>query len=308
MQQPVAVFRSMVVRACEERAFVLTAVGIDNQIAPDDDGHVLLVEQPLRAHALHHLWQYEQERLRRPAPAERLVPRPGAWWGSLVYVLVLLLPPFALAQGWLRADPYEFATLDPALIRGGEWWRVFTALTLHWDAAHLLGNVGGGALLGYSAAQVWGSARAWLLILVAAVAANVIEAWVGLPNYVSAGASTAVFAALGLIAAFAWRTRGRQFGNPLARWGPLVVGVAMLGFFGAGSNVPVAGMPLTDVMAMHDGGSTNVLAHLLGFTCGVATGVIAATARGARFIESIPAGIAAAASLTALSVAWMLAQ
>src|SRR5690606_35023441 len=180
MQQPVAGFRSMVDRACEERAFVLTAVGIDNQIAPDDDGHVLLVEQPLRAHALHHLWQYEQERLRRPAPAERLAPRPGAWWGSLVYVLVLLLPPFALAQGWLRADPYEFATLNPALIRAGEWWRVFTALTLHWDAAHLLSNLGGGALLGFSAAQVWGSARAWLLILVAAVAANVIEAWVGL--------------------------------------------------------------------------------------------------------------------------------
>jgi len=61
-------------------------------------------------------------------------------------------------------------------------------------------------------------------------------------------------------------------------------------------------------MAMHDGGSTNVLAHLLGFICGVATGAIAASARGARFIESIPAGLAAAVSLTALSVAWMLAQ
>src|SRR5690606_2600554 len=109
----------------------------------------------------------------------------------------------------------------------------------------------------------------------------------------SAGASTAVFAALGLITAFAWRTRGRQFGSPLARWGPLVAGVAMLGFFGAGSNVPVAGMPLTDVMAMQDGGSTNVLAHLLGCACGVATGAWAASARGARIIDLVPAWLAA---------------
>src|SRR5690606_39813898 len=106
------------------------------------------------------------------------------------------------------------------------------------------------------------------LIFLAAVLANVIEAWVGIPNYVSAGASTAVFAALGLVTAFAWRTRGHRFGHPLARWGPLVAGVAMLGFFGAGSNVPVAGMPAPDLMPFDDGGSTNVLAHLLGFVCG----------------------------------------
>lgn len=308
MQQAAVVFRSPVHRACEERAFVLTAVGIDNQVVPDEAGFALLVEQPLREHALHHLWQYEQERVRKPQPQMRFTPQPRAWVGSVLYVLVLLLPPFALAQGWLRTDPYEAATLHPALIRAGEWWRALTALTLHWDAAHLLGNIGSGALLGFSAAQVWGNARAWLLIFLAAVLANVIEAWVGMPDYVSAGASTAVFAALGLITAFAWRTRGQRFGNPLARWGPLVAGVAMLGFFGAGSNVPVAGMPAPDLLAFQDNSSTNVLAHLLGFACGVLAGVVAAAPRGMLLIAAIPGWLAAVFTPAALALAWLLAQ
>jgi len=308
MQQPAVVFRAAGHRACEERAFVLTAVGIDWEVLPVDDGFALVVEQPLREHALHHLWQYEQERVRKPRPEARFAPRPRAWIGSLVYALVLLLVPFALAQGWLRTDPYVAATLDPALVRAGEWWRALTALTLHWDAAHLLGNLGGGTLLGYSAAQVWGNARAWLLILVAAAAANFAESWIGMPNYVSAGASTAVFAILGLVAAFAWRTRGQRFGNPLARWGPLVAGVAMLGFFGAGSNVPVAGLPAPDLMPFDDGGSTNVLAHLLGFVCGAVTGVMAAAPRGAQTIERVPAWLAASIPPVVLAVAWMLAQ
>ena len=287
---------------------MLMAVGIDSQVMPVDGGFALLVDHAMAAHARHHLYQYEQERARPAPPEPRFVPQPGAWRGSLVYALVLLLPPLLLAQGWLRADPYDTATLNPALVRAGEWWRVFTALTLHWDAAHLLGNLGGGALLGYSAAQVWGSARAWLLVFIAAAAANLIESVIGLPNYVSAGASTAVFAALGLIAAFAWRTRGQRFGNPLARWGPLVAGVAMLGFFGAGSNVPVAGLPAPDLLPFEESGSTNVLAHLLGFACGVAMGALAASARGKQWVHAVPHWLAACVPLAVVLLSWWLTQ
>jgi len=85
----------------------------------------------------------------------------GGWRGSLAYILLLLLIPLARAQGWLEANPYDIGVMDPERIRAGEWWRALTALMLHWDATHLLGNLGAGALLGISAAQVWGSARAW---------------------------------------------------------------------------------------------------------------------------------------------------
>jgi membrane associated rhomboid family serine protease len=308
MQQPVEVFRAAGRRACEERAFMLMAVGIDSEVDALAEGYALFVEQPLMAHARHHLWQYEQERKQRPAPAPALAPRPRAWWGSVVYVLVLLLPPLALAQGWLGgADPYAFGTLDPARVLAGEWWRAFTALTLHWDAAHLVGNLGGGALLGFSVAQVWGSARAWLLILLAAAAANFIEAIVGGPGYVSAGASTAVFAALGLVAAFAWHARRQSFGTPMARWAPLVAGVAMLGFFGAGASVPVAGLPQPDLLPFEDPGSTNVLSHLLGFLCGVVFGALGASTRGARLLQALPAWVAVILTLGITVAAWGIA-
>jgi membrane associated rhomboid family serine protease len=307
MQQPVEVFRASGRSACEERAFVLTAVGIDSEIALADEGYVLQVEQPLHAHARHHLWQYEQER-RAKQPPPVFVPQPGSWWGSLVYALLLLVPPLLLGQGWFRVDPYESGSLHPALVRDGEWWRTVTALTLHWDAAHLLGNLGGCILLGHSAAQVWGSARAWLLILLAAVCANFIEAFIGFGGYVSAGASTAVFAALGLVAAFAWHARRQSFGTPLGRWAPLAAGVAMLGFFGAGASVPVAGMPLPEALPFEDNSSTNVLAHLLGFLCGVLAGALAASARGKRLLTALPGRLAIALSLGSILLAWVLAQ
>jgi membrane associated rhomboid family serine protease len=305
MQQPVEVFRAAQQRACDERAFMLMAVGIESEVDAVADGFVLCVEQPMLAHARHHLWQYEQER-QRSVPVAKFEARPGAWRGSLIYMAVLLLPPIALAQGWIRGDPYMFGVLEPALVMAGEWWRALTALTLHWDASHLLGNLGGGALLGYCAAQVWGSARAWLLILLAAIVANLIEAGIGMRGYVSAGASTAVFAALGLVVASAWRERGRHFAS-WARWAPLVAGVALLGFFGAGSGVQVAGLPHREVLPFADEGSTNVVSHLLGFACGVLAGVLVTTQPGERLLRMLPAWSAVVLTVVPLVLAWVLA-
>jgi membrane associated rhomboid family serine protease len=297
--QPAPVFRSARRGACEERAFVLQAVGIEGvvEFAGGEIGYEVLVEAAVREHALHQLWMYEQERANRaPLPADAPPPLAGGWRGSLAYVFLLLLVPFALAQGWFRVDPFEVGVMDPERIRAGEWWRALTALTLHWDATHLFGNLGAGALLGISAAQFWGSARAWLLITIAAMAANLAEGWLDLGGYVSAGASTAVFAALGLVAAHAWRSRGAGT-RTLRDWVPLIAGVALLGMFGAGAQDPQA--PVTD--------PTNVLSHALGFAMGAVLGAAVATTRGARWLDTIPAWMAALGTPAVVLFAWVLA-
>ena len=276
---------------------MLTAVGIGSQVEPDGDAWVLRVDAALRAHALHHLWQYEQERQRPLPPEAPFVPQPAAWRGSVVYAVLLLLVPLLIAQGWVPGRPYEVGVLDPARMHVGQWWRAVTALTLHWDAAHLLGNLGSGMLLGFSAAQIWGSARAWLLILVAAVLANVAEGLIGFDNYVSAGASTGVFAALGLVAAHAWRTRRQRAGSSLRRWAPLIAGIAMLGFFGMGSQEP--GAPASD--------PTNVLSHVLGFTAGALLGALVARRQVAQLLQDLPAWVAATVACGAVVLAWTLA-
>ncbi len=275
---------------------MLTAVGIENEIELDDDAYAVRVDATVRAHALHHLWQYEQERRvpREVEPVQEL--QPHAWWGALLYALVLLFVPLAVANGWFHTAPYDIGVMNPARIRAGEWWRAWTALTLHWDVAHLVGNLGAGVLLGFSAAQIWGNARAWALIILAAALANLAEAYgAGPSRYVSAGASTAVFAALGLIAAYTWRTRRRFAHNAMKRLVPLVAGIAVLALFGAGE-------------AQEQGSDkTNVLSHALGFLMGALAGTGVATLRGGRWLQAIPDWLAVAMAAGPVLLAWTIA-
>lgn len=298
---PAVVFQSARRGACDDRAFVLVAVGIASEVhfVGGEVGYAVYVESAVREQALHQLWMYEQERARRPPPEPEPEPlQPQAWRGSIVYALVLLAVPLALGQGWFPVDPYDAGVMSPEKMQAGQWWRALTALTLHWDAPHLVGNLGSGALLGFSVSQVWGNARAWLLIVLAAALANVVEGAFGIAHYVSAGASTAVFAALGLAAAHAWRTRGQRAPSALKRWAPLIAGIAMLGFFGGGgSEDPEGG--ITD--------PTNVLSHALGFAAGVLFGALAASARGAALLRAVPAWIAACGALGAIVLAWAVA-
>ncbi|MEM9160054.1 MAG: rhomboid family intramembrane serine protease [Verrucomicrobiota bacterium] len=85
----------------------------------------------------------------------------------------------------------------------GEWWRSLTAASLHADAGHLAGNLMGIALFAYLACRYFGNGLGWCLILFAASLANLSNAYthIGEP-FRSLGASTAVFAALGLLSGF----------------------------------------------------------------------------------------------------------
>jgi rhomboid protease GluP len=296
---PVDVFRSARQRACDERAFVLDAVGIENEIELDGEAYAVRVEAPLQALALHHLWQYEQERGAVRLVEPEVPVQPHAWRGALVYALFLLTVPLVVAQGWLPQDPYSIGVMDPVQIRAGQWWRGWTALTLHWDATHLLGNLLAGMLLGYAAGQIWGNGRAWALIILAAAAANLLEAGFGYTPYVSAGASTAVFAALGLVAAWSWRTRRRYAHNWMRRLVPLVAGIAVLALLGGGDGDP-AGIDNTN-------DNTNVLSHALGFVMGALAGMAVASERGARWLGALSPWAASVIATGQVVMAWIMA-
>jgi membrane associated rhomboid family serine protease len=134
-----------------------------------------------------------------------------------------------------------------------------------------------------------------MLIVAAAAVANLLEATLAQSHYLSAGASTAVFAALGLIAAYTWRMRRVHAQGSMRRWVPLVAGVAVLALFGAGEAQAEAGS------------HTNVLSHALGFLVGALLGVVAATERGGRLLQKTPAWVAIVLALGPIVVAWTLA-
>jgi membrane associated rhomboid family serine protease len=287
----VAVGRSASRMACEERALVLHAVGIASELAWDGREWLLLVANDHETAALSHLERYRAENPERPAPPPPITAHAHAWTGSAVYVLVLLTVGWLAGHHALGIDWRDAGALAATAVRRGEWWRALTALTLHVDIAHLVGNIGFGAVFGWLASQLLGPGLAWGTVLLAAALANAGVAWLAPREHVSLGASTAVFSALGLLASYAWRSRADERARWAYRWAPLVAGLALLAFTGAG------------------GERTDVLAHLLGFATGVLAGTVHARRRGGSsgFDSTRVQWLAAAGTIGLLLLGWTLA-
>ena len=288
------VYRSMIRADCDERAFMLAAVAIPSVVAFDGEYYLLGVEPDNAGTASVHLDRYAQELdtatplLAAAAPPPNPL-HPDAWVGCLVYVLVLLGVAFAAGQGLWHVDDFNRGALDAARVQGGQWWRAWTALTLHRDVSHLVANLGGGAWFGYLAARQLGVGTAWFLIVTGAAAANLFDAGLGPPSYQSVGASTAVFTALGLMAAHSWRTGVHLPLRSARRWAPLFAGVVLLGWLGTA------------------GEGTDLVAHALGFTMGCVLGVLVAQRSIGRFLARVPQWLGGLLAIASLAVAWACA-
>ena len=174
-------------------------------------------------------------------------------------------------------------------MQAGQWWRAWTALTLHLSGIHLASNLCAGIWFGYLAGRQLGVGVAWFLIVAGGGIADLVEALSAPPWHRSVGASTAVFTALGLMAAYTWRERLPLRQSWVQRWGPLVAGVVLLGWLGTA------------------GKDTDVMAHVLGFGIGVLLGAVAALPAVRQRLHRLrqwPAGLAAIAIMAA---AWALA-
>jgi rhomboid protease GluP len=280
------VYRSRDIDACEQRAFVLRAVGIEHVLGSVDGAFVLFVASHDAPRAAHHLGEYEAENLRRERPEPPLRLHGFAGTAALAYALVLVAIAYLAGAGAGGRDWFEIGALTPALTGSGEWWRVITALTLHSDAAHLLGNLAFGAVFGYFAAQLMGAGSAWLSILLAGALGNWIDSAVMPDAHRTIGASTAVFATLGMVAAYAWRQRTGISLRWAHRVAPLVAAVALLALTGTG------------------GERTDVVAHLTGFGSGALLGLLHASPRPRRLLARVQQRWAAIIALVVICGAW----
>ncbi len=277
-------------RQARELSLVLAAAGIRAVHAEIDGQHLFSVAEADAARARAELAAYLEENPppAPPAPPPRIVGRglPGA----VIYTLVLLLAwrlQSSLAGGY---DWTSLGRVDGRAILDGQWWRALTALTLHGDFGHLTANLFFGVVFGGLAARYLGTGSAWLAIVAAGGLGNLVNAWLHGPAHRSLGASTAVFAALGLLGAYVATHRRRGGARRWAeRWGALIAAGAILAYTGSG------------------GERTDVGAHLTGFAGGALFGW--GLARAGRS-GSRPGGFQAAcglAALGALAGAWALA-
>jgi rhomboid protease GluP len=286
----IEIYRSPTRKPCAERAFVLTAVGIPYEVSQTVEGFSLWVEPSDLEQARSQLLLYQQESRRPPPlPVAPVHLYNHAWVGSALYALVLLTVAVAVSSGWGRLDAFEAGELNAGLVRHGQWWRAWTALTLHLDAAHIAANLGAGAWFGYLAGRLLGPGTAWALVVLGAGAANWIEALLAAADHRAVGASTAVFTALGLMAAYSWRERRLLTLRPAQQYGPLFAGVVLLGWLGT------------------SGEHTDVMAHLLGFGVGGALGALIAGAHLQRLWRRLPQWVGAVLALGMLAAAWACA-
>jgi len=270
-----------------EASLVLTAVSIDNRIEQDDDdGWALLVPASLAAPAATELQNYRQENRYLPTPPAVLPIVDSGWLGVLGYLLVIWMLPW-LEENWALAWR-EAGNMQAGLVRDGQWWRCVTALTLHADLGHIIGNSLFGAMFGLFVGRYLGSGFGWLLVLVSGTLGNGLNAWIQPDDFRSIGASTATFGALGIGAAYVWRRgyfKGRGWRRSLA---PVFAAIALLAYTGVG------------------GENTDVLGHFMGFAAGVTLGVLAATFDVRRLRVSGQC-LAGSAALGLIALAWVLA-
>jgi len=239
---------------CHEYSLVLESRGIEHDTAEDESSWVLSVPAEMRHRAYEELGRYSVERGVRRSVQEVVPPRSGGAIGVFLYVLILLLTAYFAGNATFGADWLSLGSLDAGA--PGEWWRAITALTLHLDQEHLLGNVLFGAVAGIAASRLLGPGIAWASILGAAALANYTEILVAPITHRAVGASTAVFAALGLLSGMAWRQRLTLRARLWYRWAPLIAGICLLTLLGAGS------------------AHVDVLGHALGFLFGLGVGWI----------------------------------
>jgi rhomboid protease GluP len=285
----VVVHRAFGQPECREYALVLQSMNIEYEVQQGVVGWRVLVPEYEATRAREQWLRYKRENSNRAPRHIEAEPRAGALVGALVWAFVLMLC-FSLQSNYgFGLDWTQAGHVNVAAVRGGEWWRTITALTLHADIAHLVVNVGFGAIFGSLLAREIGAGYAWALVLLGGMAGNMMNVAVQRPTHLSLGASTAVFAALGLLAAYIWTARRMLRHNWASRLSPVVGGVILLAWLGTGTE------------------RTDIVAHLTGFIAGFALGALLGRLPKRPGKNSQYQWVAAGAALLLIVFAWALA-
>ncbi|NTV13203.1 MAG: rhomboid family intramembrane serine protease [Desulfobulbaceae bacterium] len=234
-------------------SLVLLAVGIPNLIEAAGELYALKVPASKVERAAGELSLFFAENRDWPPPkvfgaergeTDRRPPTVLLLGGLLVFYA--LTGPAELGSEWFRRGAVD----STAILQQGEWWRLFTALTLHADPVHLLGNLLLGGLVIHFLLRIYGIGLGLFLTILGGALANFANVAAHGPGHLSVGFSTAVFAAVGLLAGS--QLDRQRFGGIIL---PLGAGLSLLALLGS------------------EGPHTDLGAHLWGLAVGMSFGL-----------------------------------
>ena len=272
---------------CHEYGLVLEAKAIEHEMFESDGSWVLRLAPALVHRAYEEMSRYSAERSVQREVPRYVEPFAGAALGAIGYTLILVITAYCAGASVFGVDWLTVGALDAGA--ASEWWRAVTALTLHLDQEHLLGNLLFGVVAGIAAGRLLGPGVAWASILGAGALANYAEILLAPPSHRAVGASTAVFAALGLLAGLAWRQRLTLRERRWYRWAPLIAGICLLTLLGAGN------------------AHVDVLGHALGFLFGVGVGWVYARAEIPHSRSNLLQAATGFGAVLLVGAAWLVA-
>jgi membrane associated rhomboid family serine protease len=145
-----------------------------------------------------------------------------------------------------RCDAHE--------ILSGEWWRVFTGLTLHAGPQHFISNLLAGYFIINLLVNRINTGLAMIITTILAGLANFLVALQSPAGHLSLGFSTAVFASLGFLSSIqAWHNY-RQKIRSQKTWAPIIAAFFMVILLGLGEGA-------------------DIRAHFFGFLTGIIGGI-----------------------------------
>lgn len=236
-------------------SLVLISQGIESvpERSPEDGGWRLAVAAEDYDRALDILRSYHLENRRWPWRHEFFEGGVVFDWAALAWSCLVAFFYWLSTQqgGALRGA----GIMDSSAVRAGQWWRLFTAMWLHGDLAHLAANATLGLVLLGLALGRYGTGWGMLLAYLAGAGGNVAAGAFSAETHISLGASGMVMGALGLLGA---QSISLYRSNPQNRK------VVAAGFCG--------GLLLFVLLGVSPG--TDVVAHGGGFAGGLLLGAI----------------------------------
>jgi rhomboid protease GluP len=240
-------------------SLVLASQGIETTIDPpgEDHGWRLLLDARDAERAFKALRQYRVENRGWSAvwrdelrwPARLPFDWRGLGWAALL-----------AAFYWLSEVDVRVAMggiMNSEAVHAGQWWRIFTAMQLHEDIAHLAANLTLGILLFGLTMGQWGAGMGLFLPYLAGAAGNVATLLVNRDDFNGLGASGMVMGALGLLAAHTVAMAIRQRKLTKQALGGLAAGIMLFAFYGTSPG-------------------SDIVAHTGGFAAGIILGILPA--------------------------------
>ncbi len=174
----------------------------------------------------------------------------------IAYIYTSIVGGDFITTGWLPISLY--GQVNYSVIYEGWYWQLFTAMFVHANIIHLLGNMLILFVFGLRAEELFSTREYLLIYFLSGLTGNLLTLTFG-PSMVSAGASGAIFGLFGAVTIYVRRALGQS-----------ILGALVFSFF---------------LLIISSGFGVNVLAHLGGLIVGLLIGYRLAMTRVLRPIH-----------------------